>query len=149
MKEFDRPVLHSILLVERCSNRLTVEKLTGRGSSALSSFKRLCFDRLETKSCPKNFDRRIPRRQLFAMCEWTEGVLAPWVRERSLSLSEQTGYSKTVLLSDLTCTKNVQPGSSKSWKFHVKSGDYQFFEGLSEKTLSFQTPGFWGKTPRH
>ena len=25
------------------------------------------------------------------------------------------------------------PGSSKSWKFHVKSGDYQFFEGLSEK----------------
>ena len=34
------------------------------------------------------------------------------------------------------------PGSSKSWKFHVKSGDYQFFEGLSEKTRSFQTPGF-------
>ena len=36
------------------------------------------------------------------------------------------------------------PGSSKSWKFHVKSGDYQFFEGLSEKTQSFQTPGFCG-----
>ena len=34
------------------------------------------------------------------------------------------------------------PGSSKSWKFHVKSGDYQFCEGLSEKTQSFQTPGF-------
>ena len=34
------------------------------------------------------------------------------------------------------------PGYSKPWKFHAKSGDYQFFEGLSEKTRSFQTLGF-------
>ena len=41
------------------------------------------------------------------------------------------------------------PGSSNSWKFHVTSGDYLFFEGLSEKTPSFQSPGFRGKTPRN